>query len=109
MHIELHIERLVFDGVALSFRDRAALTRAVSSELSRLLARGLHPGVLSGRAQAVVNGGSIAFDPAAGGSRLGAQIARAVHGGIGITPEPRGERGRAAEPSGGSGRGGSLQ
>jgi hypothetical protein len=105
MHIELHIERLVFDGVALSSRDRAALTRTVSSELSRLLTRGLHRDLLSAGAHAVVKGGSIAFDPAAGGGRLGAQIARAVHGRIGITPPLDGERGRTAEAAGGSGRG----
>jgi hypothetical protein len=109
MHIELHIERLVLDGVALSSRDRAALTRAVSSELSRLLTNGLHPDVLSGGAHAAVTGGSIAFDTAAGGGRLGEQIARAVHGGIGITPQPQGTRGRAADAAAGSGRGGPLR
>ena len=87
MYIVLHIERLVFDGIALSSRDRAAVHRAVSAELSRLLASGLRPEILSGSSHAAVKGRGIAFDPTAGGSRLGGQVARAVHGGIGVSQE----------------------
>jgi hypothetical protein len=38
MRIELHIERLVLDGVGVSGRDADAVRRAVASELSRLFA-----------------------------------------------------------------------
>lgn len=84
MNVNLHIERLILDGVAETTLDRAALQAAVTAELTRLLTEGgLHPDLIGGGARATVRGGGV--QPLAGGGAdvLGQQIAQAVYGGIG--------------------------
>jgi hypothetical protein len=83
MHIVLHIERLVLDGVPLAPADHEALRNTLAGELGRLLAGGLHPDLQSGGARASVAGGSIEIDGGATAPQLGGQLARAVHSGIG--------------------------
>jgi hypothetical protein len=84
LNIELHIERLVLDGLTATPRERIQIRAAVETELSRLLSEG-------GLARELVNGGAL---PSLGASniqlasghdpwRMGEQIARAVYGGIG--------------------------
>lgn len=84
MNVNLHIERLVLEGVEGGMVDRAGVQEAVAAELTRLLAEGgLHPDLIAGGARAAMRGGEI--QPVAGGKPdpLGKQIARAVYGGIG--------------------------
>jgi hypothetical protein len=88
MNIVLHIDRLVLDGVTLARGEHEAFREAFAQELSTLLAGGLHPDLLAGGARPEAAGGSIVLDRTAGGAqlggaRLGADLARAVHGGIG--------------------------
>lgn len=83
MKINLHIERLVLDGLPIERKDGDAVKTAVEAELARLLNEGGVSGELAqGAAVPVVNGGQIKI----GGSDpklTGRQIARAVYRGIG--------------------------
>jgi hypothetical protein len=87
--IELHIERLVLDGVPLGSGGAAALQAAVEAELTRLVTDGgLGPSVLSGGAHRVLRGGTVHAGPTTGAGELGTRIARAVHGGLGGPTPP---------------------
>ena len=84
MHINLHIERLVLDGISLSPGDRPLLQAAVEAELTRLLASGGLSGALqSGGVLYNVRTASIQLANDGNPARLGKQIAGAVYGGIG--------------------------
>ncbi|SFN69957.1 hypothetical protein [Nitrosospira briensis] len=84
MNINLHIDRLILDGVNIHHSQRHLLHKSVESELTRLFTEGGVP-------QHLVRGGASPHVPASpihmvGGSdpvRLGRQIARSVYGGIG--------------------------
>lgn len=83
MNINLHIERLVFDGVSLEPQQRVELKAAVISELGHLLAveeGGL--GMASGSATHAIRGDAISVDSNGEILSLGQQIAGAVYGGI---------------------------
>jgi len=81
-NIELHIEELVLHGFAPG--DRYRIGEAVEQELTRLLAdRGVPQSLAEGGEIASVDGG--AFEVAAGSRAevVGAQVAKAVYGGLG--------------------------
>ena len=76
MNINLHIERLVLDGLPLSQRDGPAVQAAVEAELTRLLTEGgLSPDLLSGGALASVKANSINVEKESSPASLGQQIA----------------------------------
>lgn len=86
MNAQIHIDRLVLDGLDVPYAQRPALQAALESELARLVSEGgITPGLAgSGGSLARVAGGSIELgegssDPTA----LGGQIARAIYGSIG--------------------------
>jgi len=84
MNIDLHIERLVLDGVSLAAADRPLLQTTVEVELTRLLASGgLSDATLSGGALDNMRASGIQLGNRGGPVRLGEQIASAVYGGIG--------------------------
>ena len=84
MNINLHIERLVLDGVDTAPGQRHLLRAAVEAELTRLLSEG-------GLAQELSGGGAlpriaspaIQLNGGNGPTPLGQKIAGAVYGGIG--------------------------
>lgn len=79
--IELHVEELVLEGFAPA--DRHAVADAFERELTRLLgAHGLASSQLAGGATAQVDAGSVRVAPRGGAQAAGAQIARAVYGGL---------------------------
>lgn len=84
MNIQVHIERLILDGVTIAPSQRHLLQSTVESELARLLTNG---GVASGLAGGVALPQVSASDiQLAGGNdpvQLGRQIAQSVYGGIG--------------------------
>lgn len=85
MNINLHIERLVLDGVPLAPSGRPLLQAAVETELTRLLASGgLSDALQSGGALYNVRTAGIQLTGDAGPARLGQQIAQSVYGGIGV-------------------------
>jgi hypothetical protein len=83
MNINLHIERLVLDGLSLSPDHRHLLQASVTTELTRLLNNGgLDPSLAGGNALARQSTNGIQFtgnNP----MQLGQQIAKSVYGGIG--------------------------
>ncbi len=91
MNIQLHIERIVLDGLQVAPRDRANLQAAVEAELTRLLAAGgLRSELLSGGAMRSLSGGEIQVKNNMSPLHLGNRIAQAVHGGVGAeTPNAR--------------------
>ena len=84
MNINVHIERLILDGLSISHRERPLVQAAVEAELARLLAAdGLAPGLTSGGALPHIPGGSIQLTRGGDPGQLGQQIAQAVYRGIG--------------------------
>ena len=84
MNINLHIERLVLDGVEVEPSQADLVRRAVEGELSRLLAAGgLAPGLQSGGALPSIGAGSLDLGINDNPTRLGQEIARSVYDGIG--------------------------
>ena len=84
MNIDLHVERLILDGLAVSPRDRLNIWAAVEAELARLLtADGLSGALLNGGPVANLSGSSIQITGNADPTGMGQQIAAAVHGQIG--------------------------
>lgn len=83
MNINLHIERLILDGLPLEHRDGALVKAAAEAELGRLLAAdGLTGGLNSGGAVASVSAPGIQLANNSSPRKLGQQIARALHRGI---------------------------
>jgi hypothetical protein len=83
MNINLHIERLVLDGVALERGHEPLLRAAIEAELLRLLsADGVAPGLMSGGAVPRLHAGDIQLTTENNAQHLGQQIARALHGGL---------------------------
>lgn len=84
MNVNLHLERLILDGLDLPQRQRPQLQAAVEAELARLLAaNGLPPAWRSGGAVPSVPGGTIQLTANRHPTHLGRQIAQAVYGGFG--------------------------
>jgi hypothetical protein len=84
MNINLHIERLVLEGVNIQSGHGAAIKEAVEAELSRLLSEGgLAPRLQSGGALPSIRAGSIELGDNHNPTRLGQEIARSVYSGIG--------------------------
>jgi hypothetical protein len=79
MKIDLHIERLVLEGLPpASSAHGAAIGRAVESELTRLLSVDGTP-MASSRFEGVVQGGAVRLLPERGPGDLGEQIGAAVY------------------------------
>jgi len=83
MNINLHIERLVLDGVDIAPGQRHLLQASVETELTRLLTdRGLTPSLAQGVAlpRLSISGMQLTGNNP---TQLGQQIAQSVYGGIG--------------------------
>lgn len=85
MSINVHIERLVLDGLPVARHQAPLIQTAVEAELARLLvADGLAPTWQSvGGATPNVNAPGIQFTSDSSPAELGQKIARAVYGGLG--------------------------
>jgi hypothetical protein len=80
MNIELHIERLVIDGLDIASGNGPRIMEAVESGLARLLAaKGIAPELTGGVAVPSLRAGSIRLESGATPQQLGGQIAQAVH------------------------------
>jgi hypothetical protein len=81
--INLHIDRLVLDGLPVAGQDGPLIGAAVETELARLLERdGEAARFVRDRAHPVLRADPIP-GTASGQDPLGAQIGRAVHGAVG--------------------------
>ncbi len=84
MKINLHIERLILDGVNIEPGQRHLLQAGVETELARMLAEGgLAPGFTQGVALPKLSTAGIQLPDAANGKPVGQQIAQTVYGSIG--------------------------
>lgn len=83
MNINLHIERIVLEGLTVAADQGAAVQAAIEAELTSLLAEnGLASSLMSGGATPRIAAGEIQVSGESGPRQLGQQIARAVYGGI---------------------------
>lgn len=84
MKINLHIDRLVLDGLPIDHHHGPLVKAAVEAELSRLLtANGLANSLLTGGATPSVPAPGIEVSSDRNPAQLGQQIGRAIYGGIG--------------------------
>jgi hypothetical protein len=99
MNVNLHIERLILEGVEGMALNEKVLQTAVIEELTRLLAGGgLHPDLTGGGAKRSIRGEAFKLPAEGRADALGQHIAQAVYGGIGVRSNPSvsvGSRGRA--------------
>jgi hypothetical protein len=83
-NIELHIDRLILDGISLSHAQRPLLQAAMEAELGRLLTEGgLGSEWRSGGAVPSVPATPIQLSPDGDPTQWGQQIAQSVYRGIG--------------------------
>jgi hypothetical protein len=80
MNVNLHIGRLVLEGLALEPRHGALVEAAVRAELTRLFGQGAP--TLASTAIRRVQGAPLQASTAGNASHLGSAIAKSVHGAI---------------------------
>ncbi len=81
MRINLHIERIVLDGLPVAPHERGSVLAALENELTRLLAvGGLSPDLASGGAMPRLPTNPIQLNSDIMPAGIGEQIAGAVHG-----------------------------
>jgi hypothetical protein len=86
MKINVHIERLILEGLPVTTLQGSKIQRAVEGELTRLLTwGGLSDELRSGIAVPQVRAGAIHLSKETAPDELGRGIAQAVYGGIGRT------------------------
>ena len=86
MNINLHIERLILDGLPFETRDRAMLQSAVETELARLLTENnVASNWQNGGAVPSVRADAIQLTTQSNPAQIGRQIAGSIYGGIGRT------------------------
>jgi len=84
MNINLHIERLVLDGVNIAAGEDHMLQSIVASELTRLLTDGgVSSGLVKGAVLPRIAASKIQLNDCNNSTQLGQQIAQSVYGGIG--------------------------
>jgi hypothetical protein len=84
MRINLHIERLILDGLPIASSQGPKVRAAVEKELTRLLAaHGLSHELRGGAAVPRVRAGAVQFGKESQPASVGQSIAQAVHEGIG--------------------------
>ena len=83
MNINLHIERLILDGLPIEGGDGGSLRIAMETELTRLLTQsGDTPSLQTGTALPSVRADAIQLAAQNSPAQLGRQIAGSVHNGI---------------------------
>jgi hypothetical protein len=83
MNVNLHIERLILDGLAIESRQQSALQTAIKTELGRLFAQGDFPWALRGGAVPTLRANSIQLTSQSDLAPLGRQIAGSIYASIG--------------------------
>jgi hypothetical protein len=92
MKINLHIERVVLDGVAVSSTDRPEFQARLKAELAQLLrAGGLSDELRNGATLTHLRAGVVQISNKNGPAKLGTDVARAVHQGLAHSGERRPE------------------
>jgi hypothetical protein len=85
MNINLHIERLILDGLPVDRNQGPLIQAAVEAELTRLLAQnGMATDLQIGGAVPQLGANTIQLAPGNNPRQMGTQIAQSVYDGIGI-------------------------
>ena len=83
MKINLHIERVVLEGIAIEPHEQSVLMATIETELGRLLAQnGIESDLQNGGASNAIRTSSIDIGEKDKPAHLGRHIARSVYGGI---------------------------
>jgi hypothetical protein len=86
MNINLHIERLILDGLPIESGQGGLVKAAVEAELSRLLeAHGLSASLQAGGAMPSLRASTVELNAQKNAAQIGQQIGKAVFTGIGET------------------------
>lgn len=86
MNINLHIERLILDGLPFETRHRTALRAEIEIELARLLTeKGVAANWQSGGATPSLRADAIQLTAQSDAAQIGRQIAGSIYGSIGKT------------------------
>lgn len=86
MRINVHIERLVLEGLPLNRAQGPLVQRAVEAELARLFSgSGVAPDLRSAGTIPRAVGSPVQYASEASPRQLGTQIAQSVHAGLGKT------------------------
>ncbi len=86
MNINLHIERLILDGLPIERSQAPHVQAAVEAELTRWLTEdGLAADLLAGGALPSVRANAIQLTSGSNPAQMGAQIAQSIYSGIGNT------------------------
>jgi hypothetical protein len=92
MKIHLHIERVVLEGVAIAGAEHRLFRTAISTELARLLQiDGLSDELRTSAFLTHVPAGTLRVGNENSAAKLGADVARSVHQGIGYSGVRRSE------------------
>jgi hypothetical protein len=84
MNVNVHIERLILDGLPLTRSQGPLVQAAVEAELARLLGEGgLASSLQAGGALPSLRAGAIQLASNGNPQQIGIQIAQSVYGGIG--------------------------
>ena len=84
MNVNVHIDRLILDGLSLTSSQGPLVQAAVEAELARLLtAGGLAEGLADGGALPSLRANAIQLTSDGNPHEIGRQIAQSVYGGIG--------------------------
>jgi hypothetical protein len=84
MNINLHIERLVLDGLPLERNQGPLVQTAIEAELTRLLTQnGIAPNLQAGCVMPMLNTNSIQLTTGSNAPEIGSQIAGSIYSGIG--------------------------
>jgi hypothetical protein len=83
LNINLHIDRLVLEGIDLDHAQRPILQAALEAELGRLIGEGGVGALAAGGAVPSVKADGFQMSGESNPAQLGRQIAGAVYGGIG--------------------------
>jgi hypothetical protein len=84
MNVNLHIDRLVLDGVQLAPNQRHFLQASIEAELTRLISQGgVAPAMNQGLAVPKISADHLQLSTGATPAQLGQQIAASVYSGIG--------------------------
>lgn len=83
MKINMHIERLVLDGLSVPYHQQPVLQAAIETELARLFSvNSTVNGLLTGKAVSRISAGDIQSVDENDPGNLGQKIARAVYEGV---------------------------
>jgi hypothetical protein len=87
MKINLHIERVIFEGVPIAAASHPAMRTAIVSELANLLAKEGLPGIAAG-ALPYLSGGALSLTSKSTPAQIGSQIAQALHRAVSVPTSP---------------------